>query len=277
MSFPVLYFRYTEVGTYNISVIAHGLVSKNSLRINSTVEIMRKISNLTVYKKNSKDKSIRIKNNTIVEEHYLDQPIILHAQVSSGSPVNYKFLVNEPGKDEVTWNNSSFKSSDNPTPGRWKIEIFAENAISIRVSFTIIINVVDRCESVIDIYDKRVRDDPFKTNLGSDIRINTHEELVGTDCQKPKYSCWNFTWTLFNNNGSTTRTVKYTKHKQYFLIKKGAIKQPGLYRVKMVAKCNDSSRTITRREEESYFEVEASDLVANILGKVLGLGTNCRQ
>ncbi len=240
--------------------------NNRTLNINSTVEIMQPIFNLTImYQGPDGSEALTEANST--KEHRADKPIILTAKVSLGWPVDYTFKVYEPKKKQPTTvqNGNSNITIKTSRGGVWRIDIWAKNKINSE-NRTITITVIDGCESRVEIYDRRTDTEPFKTNLGSDIRINTEEVWHNKSCPKPQYHCWNYTWTLYPSGENLTGV--YEPHKKYIFIEKGGIK-PGKYRAEMVAVCNETNRTNNRIVDKTHFEVEASDPVAIILGKVV--------
>ena len=247
-------------------MIAFSGVLNSSIRINSSVVIMQAIENLTLYQVNTDKNITRIEGNYSIDKHRPEKQIHLRADVSSGWPVHYEFTVEEPGN---TRRENGKTDIIIPAPlrgGKWKITAIAENDISSQ-NFSITINVIFTCDSRIEIYDRRPKNDPFRTKLGSDIRINTDEKLYNDNCSTPRYGCWSYTWRLYNESGQTPSGVQYERHEKFFSVRKGDIKETGLYRVEIVAVCNDSKREVNTSTDESYFKVEASDPVAIILGK----------
>ena len=255
-----LFSSYSTVGNYTISVTAFSsLVNNNKLTINSTVEIMSLIQNLTVYGDG------RPMNGSLIENHPPGTPMKLHANVTSGWPVQYAFYTkyNDGEKNKV--HDSSSEYTFKPDKGgRWNITVEAKNRLN-NETFAVEVDVINGC--TIKIYDRREKDNPFVTNSANDIRFNTEKKFYSKNCSSLGYNCWTFNWTLYDENGRQVPDFS-VQDKKYFFIGKGKIK-PGKYQAKLHAMCNETNKTNAESEDETYFTVKALKPVAIILGKDL--------
>ena len=246
------------MGNYTISVTAFSsLVNNNKLTINSTVEIMSLIQNLTVYGDG------RPMNGSLIENHPPGTPMKLHANVTSGWPVQYAFYTkyNDGEKNKV--HDSSSEYTFKPDKGgRWNITVEAKNRLN-NETFAVEVDVINGC--TIKIYDRREKDNPFVTNSANDIRFNTEKKFYSKNCSSLGYNCWTFNWTLYYENGRQVPDFS-VQDKKYFFIGKGKIK-PGKYQAKLYAMCNETNGTNAESEDETYFTVVALKPVAIILGK----------
>ena len=251
------------MGNYTISVTAFSsLVNNNKLTINSTVEVMSLIQNLTVYGDDG-----RPMNGSLIENHPPGTPMKLHANVTSGWPVQYAFYtIYKDGEKNKVHDSSSEYTFKPDKGGRWNITVEARNRLNSK-TFTVEVDVINGCESTMEIYDRRKKVNPFITNSANDIRFNTEEKFYSKNCPSLGYNCWTFNWTLHENGQQLSNFPKQHKLK-YFFIEKGGIK-PGKYKAKLHAMCNETNRTNAENERETYFTVEALEPVAIILGKHL--------
>lgn len=207
-------------------------------------------------------------DGSAIEKYPPGEPMNLHANVSSGWPVNYTFYTIYKDR-EINRKDSSEYTFNPDKGGRWKIVVNASNRLSYE-NFTVEVDVINSCESTIKIYDRREKENPFRTNLANDIRFNTEEIFYNKNsknCSSLEYNCWTFNWTLHYENDRQERDFP-VQHKKFFFSKKGVIK-PGSYKAKLYAMCNKTNRTSAEIEEETYFKVEPLDPIAIISGKDL--------
>ena len=262
-------FSYSKEGNYTITVTALSSLLKNNkhisssvLTIDTVVEIMSRIQNLTVYG----DGQALNASKSFFENYPPGKAMKLHANVSSGSPVHYTYIVHGNDVKEGSVDHGPDYTFDPPVGGLWRIVVVAKNDLNYE-NYTLKIDVVNGCESETKIYDRRKKEEPFNTTLANDIRFSTEEEFYSNNCSSLGYYCWTFNWTLYYQD--ETRVPNFlVQHKNYFFIEKGRI-EPGRYIAKLNAMCNETNRTSPRNDDETYFDVVALDPVAVISGKGL--------
>ena len=223
---------------------------------------MSRIQNLTV----SLDGSPM--NGSLIENHPPGTPMKLQASVSSGWPVQYTFYTKYRDGKKTKVHDSSCNYTFNPQQGGlWTIIVEARNRLrDSNETFTVEVDVINGCESTMEIYDRRKKVNPFITNSANDIRFNTEEKFYSRNCSSLGYNCWTFNWTLYNE--SDQQVLDFSQDKKHFFIGKGKIK-PGKYQAKLHAMCNETNRTNAESKDETYFTVETLKPVAIILGKYL--------
>ena len=238
-------------------MIAYSLHGNKTLRINSTVEIMSPVKNLTVYQEKSNSFKL-ISNASLIKKH-IEEPIKLRAEVSSGSPVKYTFTMKGP-EGQTSEHSGNRLSYSLTQAGLWKIDVVANNSIS-NDKRTFEVEVIGRCESTIEIYDKRDKTNPFITNLGNDIRINSDEKFYDESCPS-SVNCWRYNWTLHKDDKNPMN--QHEQSSTYFFVNKRTL-SVGFYRLNLVAVCNGTARS----EHTTYFKVDSSNPVAIITGKMV--------
>lgn len=251
---------------YNITIYAYGLVNRNE-NISSTVTIMVPVENLVVFQI-TEDGHQPIKTSSI--ELPAVQAFTLLANVSSGWPVSYEF--NHSGPAGILSRQGHNRAVFTPTEARsWSINVSAFNDVS-NVNTSIRVEIKGGCEFGIELLDKRLKNEPFRTIQSVDIRFNTREKSTtpsspNETCEEaPGYFCWKFNWTLWNaKSNQRVHDVTYERNKKFFFIGK-RILRPGSYKVEMSAVCNV---TRNRSNAETYFVIEAAEPVAVITGNLL--------
>ncbi|XP_046856469.1 uncharacterized protein LOC124449577 isoform X2 [Xenia sp. Carnegie-2017] len=248
---------YNVTGTYNITITAFFLVERRKLRKSSSVKILQRIVNLNLHLDDS---------NGLIGNDYFGKRLTFSANVNAGSDVDYTWEIKTDGEtnDDVHKTiNGNIMNFTPDTGGLWEIIVTANNDLnneSASVNFTIPHN----CESAIEIYDQREKDEPFVTTYGHDIRINAVEYLRNTSCKKEQKSadCWTYHWSVYEED----KRINLSFPNNSFLFIKKRTFNPGSYRVQVNAFCNETGRRENTSVDKTYIKIEASNPVAIIDG-----------
>ena len=268
-----IFFSYTEVGRYNITVSAYGLVEDSKLTINSIVEIMSPIQNLSVNITHDGKNTVVTETHYFIDKHRAGKPIYFKASVASGWPVIYNFTVKKAEASDKMTKMSLLLNGGDITPdvvGFWNVSIVARNVIS-KKSCAISIEVQSSCEPRVEIIHRRPKEKPLKINRSFDIRIKTQILWYNESCRSSETSCFH-NWTLYYFNQSEKAALK---QKQNLFFVKGGKLRPGIYQLNLVAVCNDT-QIYCKSFDETFLHVEAIGPVAVTKGKSHGIGNAFR-